>query len=263
MILDDILARTRADLEVRMKARPLSVLSKQGAQRHGKTRSLRRALRSPEGITCIAEFKRKSPSAGWINEKAFLQPTVRAYETGGASAVSVLTDNPFFAGRLEDLDEARGACGLPLLRKDFVVDGYQLVEALANGADAALLIVAALDDATLVELIRVAGELQLDVLVEAHDAEEVRRAVAAGAEIIGINNRDLRTFTVDRELAIRLRPSIPADRIVVAESGIRNADDVARLRDAGVDAILVGETLMRAPDPAAALRGLLAGGRRA
>jgi indole-3-glycerol phosphate synthase len=259
MILDDILARTRADLEARKKVAPLSVLSQLGAARYGKTRSLKRALRPPQGMACIAEFKRKSPSAGWINEKAFLEPTVRAYATGGASAVSVLTDRPFFAGRLEDLEEARAACDLPIFRKDFIVDGYQLVEALANGADAALLIVAALDDATLVDLLRVAGELQLDVLVETHDADEVRRAVAAGAEIIGINNRDLRTFTVDRELAARLRPAIPAERIVVAESGIRDAADVGRLRDAGIDAILVGETLMRAADPAAVLRGLLAG----
>jgi indole-3-glycerol phosphate synthase len=258
MILDDILAQTRVDLAERMKVRSLAALSKLGAQRYGKTRSLKQSLRSADGIACISEFKRKSPSAGWINEKAFLEPTVRAYEAGGARAVSVLTDKPFFAGRLDDLEEARAACGLPIFRKDFVVDGYQLVEALAFGADAALLIVAALDDATLVELLRVAGELQLDVMVETHDAEEVRRAVAAGAEIIGINNRDLRTFTVDRELAARLRPSVPADRIVVAESGIRDAADVARLRDAGIDAILVGETLMRAPDPAAALRGLLA-----
>jgi indole-3-glycerol phosphate synthase len=259
MILDDILARTRADLEARKRVAPLPLLSQLGAKRFGKTRSLRRALRSPQGIACIAEFKRKSPSAGWINEKAFLEPTVQAYVAGGASALSVLTDRPFFAGKLEDLEEARRFCELPILRKDFIIDGYQLVEALANGADATLLIVAALDEATLKDLLRVAGELQLDVLVEAHDETEVRRAVDAGAEIIGINNRDLRTFTVDRELAVRLRPSIPGDCIVVAESGIRNAADVARLRDAGVDAILVGETLMRAPDPAAALRGLLAG----
>jgi indole-3-glycerol phosphate synthase len=237
---------------------PLSLLSQLGAKRYGKTRSLARALRKPGQIACISEFKRKSPSAGWINEKAFLEPTIRAYEAGGASAVSVLTDGPFFGGRIEDLDEARSACELPILRKDFIVDSYQLVEALANGADATLLIVAALDDATLAQLLREAKELQLDILVEAHDAEEVARAVKAGAEIIGINNRDLRTFTVDRELAIRLRPTIPADRIVVAESGIRNNADVACLRDAGVDAMLVGETLMRAPDPAAALRGLLA-----
>jgi indole-3-glycerol phosphate synthase len=258
MILDDILARTRADLEVRKRVAPLALLSQQGAKRYGRTRSLARALRKPGQIACISEFKRKSPSAGWINEKAFLEPTIRAYEAGGASAVSVLTDRPFFGGRLEDLEEARSACELPILRKDFIVEGYQLVEALANGADATLLIVAALDDATLAQLLREAKELQLDILVEAHDAEEVERAVKAGAEIIGINNRDLRTFTVDRELAIRLRPTIPPDRIVVAESGIRDAADVARLRDAGVDAMLVGETLMRAPEPAAALRGLLA-----
>ena len=260
MILDDILARTRADLEKRKQVAPLGVLSQLGAKRYGKTKSLRQALRSPHGIACIAEFKRKSPSAGWINEKAFLEPTVRAYAAGGARALSVLTDRPFFSGKLEDLEEARAVCELPILRKDFIVDGYQLVEALVNGADATLLIVAALEDATLRELLRLAGELRLDVLVEAHDAGEVQRAVDAGAEIIGINNRDLRTFTVDRELAIRLRPAIPSDRIVVAESGIRNAADVARLRDAGVDAVLVGETLMRAADPAAALRDLLAGG---
>jgi indole-3-glycerol phosphate synthase len=259
MILDDILARTRADVEERKKVRPLAALSKLGARRYGKTRSLKQALRSSQGIACIAEFKRKSPSAGWINEKAFLEPTVRAYAAGGASAVSVLTDQPFFAGRLDDLEAARTACSLPIFRKDFVVDGYQLVEALACGADAALLIVAALDHATLAELLRVAAELQLDVMVETHDAQEVGRALDAGAEIIGINNRDLRTFTVDRELAARLRPSIPAGKIVVAESGIRDAADVSRLRAAGVDAILVGETLMRAPDPAAALRGLLVG----
>jgi indole-3-glycerol phosphate synthase len=257
MILDDILARTRADLETRKIAVPLSKLAPLGAQRYGKTRGFRRALRSSAGIACIAEFKRKSPSAGWINERAWLKETVAAYAAGGAAAVSVLTDGPFFSGHLEDLELAHAACPLPILRKDFIVDGYQLVEALANGADATLLIVAALDDATLANLLREAKELQLDVLVETHDEGEVARAVAAGAEIIGINNRDLRTFTVDRELAARLRPSIPADRIVVAESGIRDAADVARLRDAGIDAILVGETLMRAPDPAAALRGLL------
>jgi indole-3-glycerol phosphate synthase len=262
MILDDILARTRADLETRMKARPLSVLAPLGAKRYGKTRSLRRALRSPGGVACIAEFKRKSPSAGWINEKAWgLAETVTAYAAGGARALSVLTDGPFFGGKLEDLQAARAACSLPILRKDFIVDSYQLVEAVADGADAALLIVAALDHTTLADLLRIAKELSLDALVEAHDEAEVARAVAVGAQIIGINNRDLRTFTVDRELAVRLRPSIPADRIVVAESGIRDAGDVARLRDAGVDAILVGETLMRAPDPAAALRGLLGPGR--
>jgi indole-3-glycerol phosphate synthase len=261
MILDDILARTRADLETRKRERPLAAMDAAAAARGDERRSFARALRRRGEIACISEFKRKSPSAGWINETADLASTVRAYAAGGASALSVLTDAPFFGGRLGDLEPARAASGLPVLRKDFIVDPYQIVEATAAGADAILLIVAALDDPALAALLKSARDARLDVLVEAHDADEVGRAVAAGAAIIGINNRDLRTFTVDRELAIRLRPTIPADRIVVAESGIRDADDVARLRDAGVDAILVGETLMRAPDPAAALRGLLAGGR--
>jgi indole-3-glycerol phosphate synthase len=259
MILDDILARTRADLEARMKTQPSAEMVGAAVKRGEGRRSLTAALRRPGAIACIAEFKRRSPSAGWINEKADLEATVRAYAAGGASALSVLTDEPFFGGRLADLKPARLAGALPVLRKDFIIDPYQIVEAAAAGADAILLIVAALEDTTLVELLATARAMRLDVLVEAHDEGEVTRAVAAGAQIIGINNRDLRTFTVDRELAVRLRPSIPADRIVVAESGIRDAADVARLRDAGVDAILVGETLMRAPDPAAALRGLLAG----
>jgi len=257
MILDDILARTRADLEVRKRARPLAEVDAAAAERYGQLRSLKTALRSPGRIACIAEYKRKSPSAGWINETADLETTVRAYAAGGASALSVLTDEPFFAGRLGDLQPARAASGLPVLRKDFVVDAYQIAEAVAAGADAILLIVAALDQSTLGRLLDLTRAFKMDALVEAHDQQEVERAVALGAEIIGINNRDLRTFTVDRELAARLRPTIPPDRIVVAESGIRDGADVARLRAAGVDAILVGETLMRAPDPAAALRGLL------
>jgi indole-3-glycerol phosphate synthase len=257
MILDDILTRTRADLEVRMRAKPRAEVVAAAIERSDR-RSLFSALRRPGEIACISEFKRRSPSAGWINEKADLEATVRAYAAGGASALSVLTDEPFFGGRLADLKPARLASGLPVLRKDFIVDPYQIAEAAAAGADAILLIVAALNDSTIAELLATARAMRLDVLVEAHDAAEVARAVKAGAEIIGINNRDLRTFTVDRELAIRLRGRIPPDRIVVAESGIRDGADVARLRDAGVDAILVGETLMRAPDPAAALRGLLA-----
>ena len=259
MILDDILARTRADLEVRKQTRPQPEMVAAAVGRGEDRRSLGAVLRQPGSVACIAEFKRRSPSAGWINEHADLETTVRAYAAGGASALSVLTDEPFFAGRLADLKPAGAASGLPVLRKDFIVDPYQIAEAAAAGADAILLIVAALDDATMVELLGAARAMRLDVLVEAHDAEEVTRAVAVGAGIIGINNRDLRTFTVDRDLAIRLRPTIPADRIVVAESGIRDAADVARLRAAGVDAMLVGETLMRAPDPAAALRGLLGG----
>jgi indole-3-glycerol phosphate synthase len=256
MILDDILARTRADLAERRRRRPLAALEAE-AVRRPPVRSLARALRRPGEVTCIAEFKRRSPSAGWIAETAAPAELARAYAAGGARAMSVLTDGPFFGGGLEDLVAARAACELPILRKDFIVDRYQIVEARAAGADALLLIVAALTDLALGALLTATREMGLEALVEAHDAAEVARAVAAGAGIIGINNRDLRTFTVDRELAARLRPSVPDERVIVAESGIRAAADVTRLRAAGIDAVLVGETLMRAPDPAAALRALL------
>jgi indole-3-glycerol phosphate synthase len=261
MILDDILARTRADLAARKARRPLKDIELAlpgGPPERSLARALRPAARAPGALACIAEFKRRSPSAGWIREGAHAAETVRAYADGGAAALSVLTDEPFFGGALEDLTAARAAVGVPVLRKDFIVDAYQLAEARAAGADAALLIVAALSDPELAALLAVGKLYGLELLVEAHDVEEVARAVASGARIVGVNNRDLRTFTVDRELAARLRAQIPPDRIVVAESGIRDAADVARLRAAGVDAMLVGETLMRAPDAAAALRALLA-----
>jgi indole-3-glycerol phosphate synthase len=259
MILDDILTRTRADLAARKAQRPLSELEK-GIPRGPTARGLAKALRPDggKGVTCIAEFKRRSPSAGWLNEGARATETARLYAAAGAAALSVLTDEPFFGGALEDLTAAHAATSLPVMRKDFIVDAYQLAEARAAGADAALLIVAALTDTEISALLAVASLYGLETLVETHDADEVARAVLAGAPVIGINNRDLRTFTVDRELAARLRAQIPADRVVVAESGIRDAADVARLRDAGVDAMLVGETLMRAQDPGATLRALLA-----
>jgi indole-3-glycerol phosphate synthase len=256
MILDDILARTRADLVERKRARPLAGLEAEAARRPP-ARSLAHALRQPGRISCIAEFKRRSPSAGWIAEKADPDAIARAYAAGGARAMSVLTDGPFFGGSLDDLAAARAAADLVILRKDFIVDRYQVVEARAAGADALLLIVAALTDAELAALLAEVRGAGLEALVEAHDADEVSRAVAAGASVIGINNRDLKTFTVDRELCARLRPRVPAERVIVAESGIRDAADVARLRAANVDAVLVGETLMRAPDPAAGLRALL------
>ncbi|HXU63579.1 MAG TPA: indole-3-glycerol phosphate synthase TrpC [Polyangia bacterium] len=255
MILDDILARTRVDVEARRAERPLAAVEAAAAQMPP-ARGLARSLRRPGEIACIAEFKRRSPSAGWIAEGADPAAMARAYAAGGARAMSVLTDAPFFGGGLADLVAARAACELPILRKDFMVGRYQIAEARAAGADAILLIVAALPDPELRALLAAARELGLDALVEAHDETEVARAVDAGADVIGINNRDLRTFQVDRELAIRMRSRVPADRIIVAESGIRDAADVARLRAAGVDAMLVGETLMRAPDPATALKTL-------
>jgi len=257
MILDDILARTRLDLAARKAKKPLSEIEK-GLPATRTARSLAKALRpGTPGVTCIAELKRKSPSLGWIRQDAKASDVTRLYAAAGAAALSVLTDEPFFGGTLDDLTTAHAATSVPVLRKDFIVDAYQLAEARSAGADAALLIVAALSDAELSALLAVGALYGLELLVEAHDAEEAARAVASGAKIIGINNRDLKTFTVDRDLAVRLRAAIPADRVVVAESGIRDAADVARLRAAGVDAMLVGEALMRAADPSAALRALL------
>lgn len=261
MILDDILARTRQDLAARKAAKPLSEIEKvlpKGPSARSLEKALRPAARPPGGVACIAEFKRHSPSAGWLREGAKAPEIARAYAAAGAAALSVLTDGPFFRGELDDLTSAHAATSIPVLRKDFIVDAYQLAEARAAGADAALLIVAALTDTELSALLAVGGLYGLELLVEAHDAEETARAVAVGARIIGINNRDLKTFAIDRELAMRLRPSIPADRVVVAESGIRDAADVAKLAAAGIDAMLVGTTLMRAPDPGAALRALTA-----
>jgi len=257
MILDDILARTRADLPARKQQRPLTELEA-AARALPPVRSLRSALRRPGRVTAISEFKRRSPSLGWIREGADVGSIVASYAAAGAAALSVLTDDPFFGGTLADLVRARAVVDLPILRKDFIVDAYQIAEARVAGADAVLLIVAARDDATLRSLFAACAHWGVEPLVEAHDADEVARAVALGAPIIGINHRDLRTFTLDRELAVRLRPDIPAETVVVAESGIRAAADLRRMGGAGIDAVLVGETLMKAPDPGAMLAELLA-----
>jgi indole-3-glycerol phosphate synthase len=258
MILDDILAETRREVAKRREQVPHAEIEKAAATAPP-PRSLARSLRKAAGMACIAEFKRRSPSRGWIHRDADPVPVARAYAAAGAAGMSVLTDGPFFGGSLEDLRRARAAVGLPILRKDFLVDLYQATEARAAGADAVLLIVAALSEPELAALLAETARLGMEALVEAHDADEVRRAVAAGAPSIGVNHRDLRTFAMDMDLAARLRPLVPRDRLLVAESGIRNAADVERLRTAGIDAILVGETLMQAPDPAAALRALVGG----
>jgi indole-3-glycerol phosphate synthase len=255
MILDDILAETRRTVARAKEVRPGSVVQAE-ASAAPPPRGFAAALRG-EDIACIAEFKRRSPSAGWIREGADPADVARIYESAGAAALSVLTDQPFFGGSLADLPRARGAAALPALRKDFMVDPYQVAEARAAGADAILLIVAALGDGELAALLDEAGRWGLDVLVEAHDAAEVDRAVTLGARIIGVNHRDLRTFKMDMSLTERLRDRIPADRLLVAESGIRTAGDVQRMRNVGVNAILVGESLMRGEDPGAALRALL------
>jgi indole-3-glycerol phosphate synthase len=250
----------RADLEALLQASDSSDGDGDGAAERQPARAprvLRTALTQP-GIGVIAEFKRRSPSAGALRADPDLVAIVDAYARGGASALSVLTEQPNFGGSLEDLRAARARCALPLLRKDFIVDDYQLLEARLAGADAVLLIVAALADAELVALHERARELGLDVLVEVHDRAELERALAVGAELIGVNNRDLRDFSVDVARTHALRSAIPAGVAVVSESGISSVGQLRELASEGVDAVLVGESLMRAADPAQALRALLA-----
>jgi indole-3-glycerol phosphate synthase len=271
-VLERILRSTRGEVERRKRERPRVKLEAQVAQREqelaaataagfraGASEGLRQALAQGEGIGVIAEFKRRSPSAGVLREHADLHAIAQAYQRAGARALSVLTEGPHFGGSLEDLRLARAACGLPLLRKDFTIDPYQLYEARAAGADAVLLIVAALTPDELAGLLRQALALELDVLVEVHDREELHVALAAGAELIGINNRDLRDFSVDVDRTYELLGEIPAGCTVVSESGIGEPSQLERLGRAGVAAVLVGESLMRASDPEQALRRLLTG----
>ncbi len=216
------------------------------------------ALRRGGEVALIAEIKRRSPSAGWIRREVEVAEVASAYARAGAAALSVLTDEAYFGGTLDDLRAARGAAPVPVLRKDFVLDAVQVWEARAAGADAVLLIVRLLEDAELAELVALAAELGVAALVEAHTAGEVERALVAGARIVGVNNRDLATFRTDLGVVLGLAERVPADRVLVAESGIRTAADVDRLGAAGVHAVLVGESLMRARDIGAAA-GALAG----
>jgi indole-3-glycerol phosphate synthase len=253
--LETVVERTQAGLAARKRAVPAAELkSRLGPSRRG--RPFSEALIA-EGISLIAEMKRASPSRGPIRPGASVSEVVQAYQRAGARAVSVLTEGAYFGGSLDDLVEARGACELPLLRKDFVVDEYQILEARAAGADAVLLIVAALDPERLHTLMGVASDLGMDCLVEVHDEDEVGVAVDAGVEVLGINNRDLHSLEVDLDTTFRLLADVPAGTVVVAESGITRSEDVERLEEAGVDAILVGEALMRADDPVRAVRELL------
>jgi indole-3-glycerol phosphate synthase len=254
-VLEEILARTRADLEERKRELPISEI--EAHESPSPARPFRDALAGP-GIAVIAEFKRRSPSAGRLREEAEITQIAPAYERGGAAAMSVLTEGPHFEGSLADLRQARAACALPLLRKDFIVDTYQLHEARAAGADAVLLIVAALPPQLLATLYATARELGLDVLVEVHDSTELNVALGAGADLIGVNNRDLRDFSVDLRRTAKLLAEMPAGVVVVSESGIGSAAQLRNLQEEGVQAVLVGESLMRAGDPEGALRALLA-----
>jgi indole-3-glycerol phosphate synthase len=276
-VLERILAETREEVERRKRNAPLQ----SAGDRHGhgdrpsheraageqpdrdrsadspqgEDRPFRDALAGP-GVGVIAEFKRRSPSAGSLREDPQLAEIVRAYERGGAVALSVLTEGPNFDGSLEDLASARAVCALPILRKDFILDSYQLEETRSAGVAAVLLIVAALGVRELAALHDEARAMGLDVVVEVHDRAELHAALELGADIVGINNRDLRDFSVDVERTPRLLAEVPPAVVSVSESGIEGAADVQRLGEAGVDAVLVGEALMRASDPEAALRRL-------
>lgn len=254
-VLERIVDVTRDEVRRRRKETPLADLeSRLGPHREG--RPFAEALVRP-GVSIIAEHKRRSPSAGEIRAGATVTEIAQAYERGGAAALSVLTEGPHFGGTLGDLEEARGAVELPILRKDFMVDAYQVYEAAVAGADAILLIVAALEPKELASLYSEAVGLDLDVLVEVHDEEELEAALElVDADVIGINNRNLVDFTVDVERTYELLSDVPAGKTVVSESGFHTREQIEELERVGVDAVLIGETLMRAPDPETALRDL-------
>jgi indole-3-glycerol phosphate synthase len=221
---------------------------------------LRRALGSDsQRPKIVAEFKRRSPSAGIIRDDLTVSQIVNCYDRGGAGAISVLTDQEYFGGSIADLCIARSSTNLPLLRKDFIIDPIQILEAAIAGADAVLLIATALDDLSLGELRALAeDELGLDALIEVHTSGELRRALNAGASLIGVNNRDLRTFQISLNTSERLIAEAPRDKIMISESGLQSAESLRHLRELGFRGFLVGEALMRAPDPTAALRNLIA-----
>ena len=257
-ILDRILARKVEEIAARHASVPLDDL----AARVGDlpdTRGFAAAMEAKiaAGLPAvIAEVKKASPSKGVIRADFHPAAIARSYEAGGAACLSVLTDADFFQGSEAYLQQARAACSLPVLRKDFIIDPYQVYEARVIGADCILLIVAALDDERLMDLSLLAAELDLDVLAEVHDEDELLRALALPVPLVGVNNRNLRTFETSLETSLRLRPLVEPGRIFVTESGIHAREDVSRLRAGDIDAFLVGEAFMRAPDPGSALRDL-------
>ena len=257
-ILSQILARKAQEIRERSARVPLAELRAR-AQDEPPARGFASALRSriaAGNAAVIAEVKKASPSQGVIRADFRPAEIANSYAAGGAACLSVLTDVYFFQGSDAYLQQARAACALPVLRKDFTIDAYQVYEARALGADCILLIVAALDDAQLLDFSLLAHEIGMDVLVEAHDGAELERALKTPASLIGINNRDLRTFATSLDTTLALRERVPPERLLVTESGIHTRADVARLREAGVNAFLVGEAFMRAEDPGAELQRL-------
>ena len=252
--LDELVGATRQALDRRKRERPISELEREaGAQPEG--RPFYEALARP-GTSLIAEYKRRSPSAGTIREGVPCADVVRAYDRGGAAAVSVLTEEAHFGGSLADLREARTATELPILRKDFTIDPYQLYEAKAAGADAVLLVVGSVEHEGLASLYHEAHALDLDTIVEVHRQEELEVALEIDADVLGINNRNLEDFSVDLQRTFDLLADVPAGKVVVSESGIHYREQIEELEQVGVDAVLIGEVLMRAPDPEAAVREL-------
>jgi indole-3-glycerol phosphate synthase len=257
-VLDDILVGVREDVAARMEQVPLEQL-KQRAMATAPARAVLNTFRAP-GVSVIAEVKRSSPSKGQLADIADPARLAQDYEAGGAHCISVLTEERRFGGSLQDLAAVRAAVDIPVLRKDFVVTSYQLWEARAYGADVVLLIVAALDQPALVSLVERARSICLNVIVEVHDEDEVQRAIDAGAEIIGVNARDLRTLEVDRGVFGRLSPRIPDSCVKIAESGVRDPHDLITYAEAGADAVLVGESLVTGRDPRSAVHDLVTAG---
>jgi indole-3-glycerol phosphate synthase len=253
-MIEQLIEGAQDGVDARRRELPQAELEAQLSAR-GEDRPFQEALVRP-GLSLIAEFKRRSPSVGDIAPDADIAAQVSAYERGGAAALSVLTDAPHFGGSLEDLRAARGAATLPIIRKDFIVDPYQLYEAAVNGADAVLLIVRALSDRRLTALYAEARALDLDCVVEVHDAAELERALEVDAAVIGINNRDLDEQRVDIQTTYELMPDVPAGKTVVAESGISGREELMELDRVGVDAVLIGGALMLAADPEAKTREL-------
>jgi indole-3-glycerol phosphate synthase len=257
-ILDQIVTGKRREVETRRARMPLSELKRRLSDAPA-VRDFRAALEARTDLSIIAEVKKASPSAGVLRADFDPADIARSYQTGGADAISVLTDEPHFQGRLEHLSAVREIVRLPILRKDFILDPYQIVEARAAGADAVLLIAEVLGQDELPALLGAAHELGMQALVELYDRENLPRVVKSGARLIGVNNRDLRTFATRLEHTLELAGDIPPNRCLVSESGIRTRDDLDRLKAGGVKAVLIGEMLMRSPDPAAALRRLRSG----
>jgi indole-3-glycerol phosphate synthase len=253
-MIEQLIAAARDGVEERRAQTPQADLES-SLHGRGEDRPFSEALVRP-GLSLVAEFKRRSPSAGEISSEATVAEQVGAYERGGAAALSVLTDERHFGGSLDDLRAARAACSLPILRKDFIVDPYQLYEAAVNGADAVLLIVRVIDDDALRELYETARGLDLDCLVEVHDGEELERALRLDADVIGINNRNLDEGTVEIATTYELMPDVPAGKTVVAESGISSRAELGELERIGVDAVLIGSALMSAADPEGLAREL-------